>query len=103
MSNLQTQKWDSLPEATKRAAAPDLIAGKVWIYWGKQVEFPGEEELSRWLPPGPAFLAMSTARKRVFVEETLRSHPNASDREIARMTGTSHPFVGRLRRSKRSL
>lgn len=42
-------------------------------------------------------LRRSNADKRRAVELALDRWPSKSDREIATMTGTSHPFVGRVR------
>jgi hypothetical protein len=43
-------------------------------------------------------LRRSIADKRHAVELALKSWPDKSDREIATMTGTTHPFVGKVRR-----
>ena len=40
----------------------------------------------------------SNKDKRRDVEAALRANPGKSNREIARETGTAHPFVARMRR-----
>lgn len=92
------QSWKNLPDSVKRQAAPDLLAGKSWIYWGKVVEAPSEEELVHWLPVKSGLGRYSNADKRRAVQAALAANPGASSRQIARETGTTHPFVSSVRR-----
>jgi len=43
------QSWSGLPEHIKRQAAPDMLRGVQWQFWGVPVMNPGEEELLRWV------------------------------------------------------
>lgn len=113
MSN-QTQSWAGLPEHMKRQAASEMLRGVQWHYYGRPVENPGEEELRRWIAPAAAATPFrskpararkdkprrrfSTQEKRQVVKAALLKHPKASNRAIAAMTGTTHPFVARIRR-----
>jgi hypothetical protein len=45
------QSWSGLPEHIKRQAAPEMLRGVEWHFWGLPVMNPGEEELLRWVPP----------------------------------------------------
>lgn len=91
------QPWASLPESTKRAAAPDMLAGKRWMHYGREIENPGAAELRRWLPL-PAFPApRSNADKRAAALALLRHDRRMSNREVARLAGVSHTFVAKLR------
>ena len=82
----------------KRQAAADLLAGKSWIYWGKVVVPPSEEELVPWLPVERPKGHYGNAHKKRAVRSALVTNPLASNRQIARETGTTHPFVAKLRR-----
>jgi hypothetical protein len=115
-----TQSWAGLPDHIKRQAAPDMQDGKGWYYFGKKVEHPGADELRRWAgiaPQSPqegakvagsitaaerGFLLASRTRtregKRQAVDAALGEHPDASNRKIARITSTTHPFVALRRR-----
>jgi hypothetical protein len=37
-----------LPPHIKKQAAPEMLCGVIWPYYGDRVEHPGEEELRRW-------------------------------------------------------
>jgi len=97
----QQQSWASLPDSVKRQAAPDMLDGGAWAFYGRQVQHPGIAELRRWLPLPEFPPARSNADKRRAVAEAVKIMPRASTREIARMTGTSHRFVALLRRGER--
>ena len=101
------QTWDSLPESIKRQAAPEMLAGAVWSYFGKVVERPRDSELSRWIPPPVCPARRTNAEKRSDVLAVLKVMPRASLRAVAKQTGTSHQFVANVRagskRSRRSL
>ncbi len=91
------QPWAPLPETIKREAAPEMLAGKTWMFYGRKIENPGAAELRRWLPL-PAFPApRSNADKRAAALELLRHDRRMSNREVARLAGVSHTFVAHLR------
>jgi hypothetical protein len=126
-----TQSWHGLPEHIKRQAAPDMLRGVQWQFWGVPVMNPGEEELLRWVPysgqrvmellekgnrgnlvqrtraalekPQTPTLYRSNRDKGRDVEAALRADPAKSNRAIARETGTTHPFVAKLRRKLESV
>ena len=102
MNEPQTQPWASLPERTKREAAPDMLAGKGWMFYGKIVERPSGAELRRWLPIPTLPPRLTNAEKRAAVIELLRRNWRMSDREAARLAGCTHPFVAKVRRERRS-
>ena len=39
------QSWSGLPEHIKRQAAPDMLRGVEWQFWGVPAMNPGKEEL----------------------------------------------------------
>lgn len=113
------QSWAGLPDDIKRQAAPDMLAGKGWYWVMRLVEDPGADELRRWAgiaPQSPqvgaesvtsitaaepginARIARTREGKRQAVDSALTANPEASNREIARSTGTTHPFVALRRR-----
>ena len=123
-----TQSWAGLPEHIKRQAAPDMLAGKGWYFYGCKIEHPGADELSRWAglaPQSPqagaesagsitaepgisARIAHTRARegkpmtrqqKRDAVDQALSRNVNVPDRELARSLAVSHTFIA-LRRRK---
>lgn len=117
-----TQSWAGLPDHTKRQAAPDMLAGKDWMYFGNRIEHPGADELRRWAglapqsPQAGAEVAgsitaaepnisrqkgepMTRQQKRDAVDEALLAFVSVPDRELARRLGVSHTFVS-LRRRK---
>jgi len=98
LETFEKQSWASLPDSVKRQASADLLAGKSWIYWGRPVEAPSEEELMVWLPVNRSEGHYGNADKRRAVQQALAINPGASNRQIARETGTTHPFVAKLRR-----
>lgn len=99
--NEPLQSWQSLPETIKRQAAPDMLTGKRWMHFGCEIENPGERELRRWLPM-PSFPPhRSNLDKKAAVLALLSRDWRMSNREIARMTGTSHTFVANVRRGKK--
>ena len=131
-----TQSWSGLPEHIKRQAAPDMLRGVQWQFWGVPVMNPGKAELLRWLPAplrqtlglpegdlkrtsaalekrqpptptlaktAPPTLYRSNRDKGRDVEAALRANPAKSNREIARETGTTHPFVAKRRRKLESV
>lgn len=105
VDNMKTelQPWGSLPDTIKAQAAPDMLEGKTWQYYGRPVERPSNAELRRWLPLPSFPAARSNADKRRAVAEAMQAMPRrTSARAIARMTGTSHEFVARLRREKKA-
>lgn len=95
---MQTQPWHTLPDSIKRQAAPDLVAGKTWIHWGKVVEVPCLQELCLWLPAKSVAERYSNADKLHAVRMALAARPASSNRQVARDTGTTHPFVAKVRR-----
>jgi hypothetical protein len=101
--NPSTQSWASLPDSIKRQAAPEMLAGAVWSYFGRPVERPRDSELTRWLPPPVCPARRTNAEKRSDVLAALKVMPRASLRAVANQTGTSHQFVANVRAgSKRS-
>ena len=122
-----TQSWAGLPDHIKRQAAPDMLAGKTWMYWGNIVENPGADELQRWVEIAPQLpqegegvagsvrtakpnisrriacaregKTMNRQQKRDAVDRALLGNVGISDREIARTLGVSHTFIA-LRRRK---
>ena len=119
-----TQSWSGLPDHIKRQAAPDMLAGKGWYFFGCKIEHPGVDELRRWdgtEPRSPQAGAesvtsirtaepnisrqkgepMTRQQKRDAVDEALSSNVNVTipDRELARKLGVSHTFIA-LRRRK---
>jgi hypothetical protein len=137
------QSWSGLPEHIKRQAAPEMLRGVEWHFWGVPVMNPGKEELLRWLPDSarqflellergnrgnlvrttsialekrqivkatptlaktaPPTVYRSNRDKGRDVEAALRANPAKSNREIARETGTTHPFVAKRRRKLESV
>jgi hypothetical protein len=134
------QSWSGLPEHIKRQAAPDMLRGVQWQFWGVPVANPGKAELLRWVPApfrqalglpegvnegdlkrtssalekrqtptptlaetSPPTLYRSNRDKGRDVEAALRADSAKSNREIARATGTSHPFVAKVRRKLESV
>lgn len=99
----EPQSWDSLPDTLKAQAALEMLEGKSWHYYGRPVERPSNVELRRWLPLPSFPAARSNADKRRAVAEAMKAlQRRTSARAIARMTGTSHEFVARLRREKKA-
>jgi hypothetical protein len=47
------QSWAGLPDHYKRQAAPEMLAGKGWYYFGGLVQHPGADELRRWVDSAP--------------------------------------------------
>lgn len=101
-----TQSWAGLPDHIKRQAAPAMLEGKRWHFYGLPVEMPGQDELRKWAaiaPERPLSDAGDRGRvsapyrgnadKRQDGEAALKAAPGASNRMIARKTGTTHPFV----------
>jgi hypothetical protein len=135
------QSWSGLPEHIKRQAAPEMLRGVEWHFYGVPVANPGKAELLHWLPHSgqqvnqllergsrgnlvqkastgpekrqiptpisarisPPTVYRSNRDKGRDVEAALRANPARSNREIARETGTSHPFVAKLRRKLESV
>jgi hypothetical protein len=135
------QSWSGLPEHIKRQAAPEMLRGVEWHFYGVPVANPGKEELLRWvtdsvrpllelleggnrgnlvqktstasekrqiasptLAEAPAAAVYRSNRdKGRDVEAALRADPAKSNREIARETGTTHPFVAKRRRKLESI
>ena len=95
------QTWDSLPDHIKQQAAPEMLSGATWSYFGKPVERPRDSELTRWIPPPVCPARRTNADKRRDVLTTLKSMPRASARAVARHTGTSHTFVSSIKESRR--
>lgn len=95
------QPWAPLPETIKREAAPEMLAGKSWVHFGRPVEHPGDRELGRWLPM-PSFPPhRSNADKKAAVLALLARDWRMSNREIARLAGCSHPFAAKIRRERK--
>ena len=102
-----TIPFQKLPATIKPEAAAAMLAGKTWFHWGNQAEHPGDDELNRWIPApagnvatGTGFrivekrtLRLTQKQKRSAVDAALKAHPLATNREIARLTSTSHTFV----------
>jgi hypothetical protein len=134
------QSWSGLPEHIKRQAAPEMLRGVEWHFYGVPVANPGKEELLRWLPDSarqflellergnqgnlkktnatpekprivtptlaktaPPTVYRSNRDKGRDVEAALRANPAKSNREIARETATTHPFVAKKRRKLESV
>lgn len=91
------QTWASLPDHIKQQAAPELISGVAWSYFGKPVERPRDSELTRWIPPPVCPARRTNADKRRDVLAALKLMPRASLRAVARQTGTSHQLVANVR------
>jgi hypothetical protein len=101
--NPSIQSWASLPDHLKSRAAPEMLAGVAWSYFGKPVERPRDSELTRWIPPPVCPARRTNADKRRDVLAALKVMPRASLRAVANQTGTSHQFVANVRSgSKRS-
>lgn len=100
--NPSIQSWDSLPDHIKQQAAPEMLAGTAWSYFGKPVERPRDSELTRWIPPPVCPARRTNADKRRDVLATLKLMPRASLRAVARQTGTSHQFVANVRAGTRT-
>lgn len=92
-----TQTWDSLPDHIKQQAAPEMLAGVAWSYFGKPVERPRDSELTRWIAPPVCPARRTNADKRRDVLAALKLMPRASLRAVARQTGTSHQLVANVR------
>ena len=45
-----TIPFERLPDHLKPKAAPEILGGRDWYYYGSRVETLGEEELKRWIP-----------------------------------------------------
>ena len=102
-----TTPFQKLPNSTKPEAAAAMLAGKTWFHWGNQTEHPGDDELKHWIPAPAGNVAtnagfrivemtpqrMTREQKRRAVDAALKAHPLATNREIARLTSTSHTFV----------
>ena len=102
-----TIPFQKLPATIKPEAAAAMLAGKAWFHWGNQTEHPGDDELNRWIPAPAGNVATGTGfrivektqqrltqkQKRSAVDAALKAHPLATNREIARLTSTSHTFV----------
>jgi hypothetical protein len=100
--------YQKLPDSIKPEAAAAMIEGKIWMHWGQETEHPGNDELSRWIPAPAGNVAtseglrivdalaprMTRKQKRKAVDDALEANPKATNREIARLTATSHTFVG---------
>jgi hypothetical protein len=99
--------FQKLPDTMKPEAAAALLAGKTWFHWGQETEHPGDDELKRWIPASAGNVAtdhvlrivdapesrMTRKQKRMVVDAALEANPQATNREIARLTATSHTFV----------
>jgi len=48
-----TQSWAGSPNHIKQQAAPDMLAGKDWYFYGCKIEHPGADELRRWAGIAP--------------------------------------------------
>ena len=102
-----TIPFQKLPESIKPEAAAALLTGKTWFHWGRETEHPGDDELKRWIPASAGNVAtdhvlrivdapeprMTRKQKRMVVDAALEANPQAPNREIARLTATSHTFV----------
>jgi hypothetical protein len=95
--NTPLQSWASLPDHIKQQAAPEMLAGVAWGYFGKPVERPRDSELTRWIPPPVCPARRTNADKRRDVLAALKLMPRASLRAVARQTGTSHQLVANVR------
>lgn len=95
--NPPIQIWDSLPDHIKQQAAPEMLSGAAWSYFGKPVERPRDSELTRWIPPPVCPARRTNADKRKDVLAALKLMPRASLRAVARQTGTSHQLVANVR------
>jgi hypothetical protein len=95
--NTPLQSWASLPDHIKQQAAPELLSGAAWSYFGKPVERPRDSELARWIPPPVCPARRTNADKRRDVLAALKLMPRASLRAVARQTGTSHQLVANVR------
>lgn len=118
-----TIPFERLPDHLKPKAAPEILAGRDWYYYGSRVEALGEEELKRWIPASdfatsraPASGNDSTSGmmknadvckypeggiqrlKRKRADILLAARPELSDRELARLAGVSHTYISRRRR-----
>lgn len=106
-----TQSWAGLPDHLKRQAAPDMLAGKAWMYFGNWIEHPGADELRRWVviapqsPQAGAAVANTRPRKpttrqekRDAVDLALLKNAELPDREHGRILGVSHTFIAMRRR-----
>jgi CMP-2-keto-3-deoxyoctulosonic acid synthetase len=90
--NPSIQTWDSLPESIKRQAAPEMLAGAVWSYFGRPVERPRDSELTRWIPPPVCPARRTNAEKRSDVLAALKA-----ERAAGRVGGTTAVVDGAMR------
>jgi hypothetical protein len=102
-----TIPFQKLPDSTKPEAAAAMIQGKIWMHWSQETEHPGDDELKRWIPAPAGNVAtdhvlrivdapeprMTRKQKRKAVDSALEANPQATNREIARRTKTSHTYV----------
>jgi hypothetical protein len=95
--NPSIQSWASLPDRIKQQAAPEMLVGAVWHYYGRPVERPSDAVLTRRLPPPVCPARRTNAEKRRDVVAALKVMPRASLRAVAKQTGTSHQFVANVR------
>lgn len=114
-----TIPFQKLPDHLKSKAAPEILVGRDWYYYGSRVETLGEEELKRWIPADPHASASgndSTSGmmkiadvckypkggiqrlKRQRADILLASRADLSDRELARLAGVSHTYIAKRRR-----
>lgn len=94
------QNWHSLAAETKRQAAPDMLDGKQWMFYGRVVENPGTRELRRWLPaPAPTAYRSNIAKREAVIAALKASPKRSSIRRIAGVAGVSHTFAGMVARS----
>ena len=84
-----TQSWSGVPDHIKRQAAPDMLAGKVWMYYGNRIEHPGADELRQWAgvvsasPQNPPTIAGNVTPASGQPEARPRAHgANPSPRRL---------------------
>jgi len=112
-----TIHFTRLPDHAKRQAAPDLIQGKQWFWFGSLVEAPDAKELAQWITPSgnksqktmmrnaDVFLKRSSvphAKKRILADCLIAAKSTLSNRELARIGGVSHTYIANRRRIAKS-
>jgi hypothetical protein len=97
MSSIQS--WSGLPEHIKRQAAPDMLRGVQWHFWGVPVANPGNEELLRWVPESVRHLLGQLERGNPGNLKKTNAAPE--DRQIVTPTSAKAPLPPANYRSNR--
>ena len=117
--------FQKLPDSIKPEAASAILDGKAWYHWGKEIERPSDYELRLWVAPrkviggniDKTFVALCggafgephnfktlpskrgiQALNRKRADVLIAARPELSDRELARLAGVSHTYIGMRRK-----